>query len=111
MVGNLIFGTLPGALFGADNRDVLTAVISAPLVEETTKGAFLLVMWLLMRREFNGLTDGIVYAGIVAAGFAFTENIQYFAGRGHAAGGRRVQAGPSSCEGWSLPSSTRCSPA
>lgn len=80
IVGNLIFGTLLGALFGADNQDVLTAVISAPLVEETTKGAFLLVMWLLMRREFNGLTDGIVYAGIVAAGFAFTENIQYFAG-------------------------------
>lgn len=80
IVGNTIFGSILGALFGAQNQDVLTAVISAPLVEETTKGVFLLVMWAFMRREFNGLTDGIVYAGIVAAGFAFTENIQYFAG-------------------------------
>ena len=54
-------------------------MISAPLSEETFKGLFLLVMWLLFRKEFNGLTDGIVYAGVVAAGFAFTENIQYFA--------------------------------
>ena len=82
MIGNGIFGSILGRLFGAENQDVLTAVIAAPLVEETTKGVFLLVMWFFMRREFNGLTDGIVYAGIVAAGFAFTENIQYFAGAG-----------------------------
>lgn len=80
IIGNGILGSLLGAVFGAGNQDVLTAVIAAPLVEETAKGAFLLVMWWFMRREFNGLTDGIVYAGIVAAGFAFTENIQYFAG-------------------------------
>ncbi|MGN7248448.1 PrsW family intramembrane metalloprotease [Janibacter anophelis] len=80
MIGNGVVGSILGAMFGAQNQDVLTAVIAAPLVEETTKGVFLLVMWWFMRREFNGLTDGIVYAGIVAAGFAFTENIQYFAG-------------------------------
>lgn len=78
--GNTFGGFLLGEIFGAENADVLTAVISAPLVEETTKGVFLLVMWGFMHRKFNGLTDGIVYAGIVAAGFAFTENIQYFAG-------------------------------
>lgn len=61
------------------SADVLTAVISAPLSEESFKGFFILIMWWFMRRQFNGLTDGIVYAGIVAAGFAFTENIQYFA--------------------------------
>jgi RsiW-degrading membrane proteinase PrsW (M82 family) len=33
---------------------------------------------LFRRREFDGIIDGIVYAGIVAAGFAFTENILYF---------------------------------
>ncbi len=55
----------------------LTAVISAPLGEETLKGLFLLVMWFLFRKQFNGFTDGLVYAGIVAAGFAFVENIQY----------------------------------
>ena len=62
----------------AESANVLSAVFIAPLTEETFKGLFLLVMWWFMRKEFNGLTDGIVYAGIVAAGFAFTENIIYF---------------------------------
>ncbi len=79
----IIFNTLGGvALQGFTDpasADVLTAVLIAPVTEETLKGLFLLVMWAFMRREFNGLTDGIVYAGIVAAGFAFTENIQYLA--------------------------------
>lgn len=83
--------TLGGAVissFASSPQDVstLTAVLVAPPVEETTKGVFILVMWWFMRREFNGLTDGVVYAGIVAAGFAFTENIQYFAGAATEAG-------------------------
>ncbi|WP_435199404.1 PrsW family intramembrane metalloprotease [Janibacter sp. GS2] len=77
---NTIAGVVFASLTDAESASVLTAVISAPLAEETFKGLFLLVMWLLLRKQFNGLTDGIVYAGIVAAGFAFTENIQYFAG-------------------------------
>ncbi|HET9020643.1 MAG TPA: PrsW family intramembrane metalloprotease [Ornithinibacter sp.] len=56
-----------------------TAVLVAPLVEEAAKGAFVLLVWLLLRREFDGITDGMVYAGICAAGFAFTENIHYLA--------------------------------
>lgn len=80
----IVINTSAGIYFNSitdpESAGVLTAVISAPLAEETFKGLFLLVMWFLFRREFNGLTDGIVYAGIVAAGFAFTENIQYFAG-------------------------------
>ncbi len=56
-----------------------TAVLVAPVVEEAAKGAFVLLVWLLLRREFDGITDGMVYAGICAAGFAFTENIHYLA--------------------------------
>ena len=33
------------------------------------------------RRWFDGPVDGIVYGGLIGAGFAFTENIQYFAVR------------------------------
>lgn len=80
IVVNTTAGWYFGTITDRESAGVLTAVISAPLSEETFKGLFLLVMWFLFRREFNGLTDGIVYAGIVAAGFAFTENIQYFAG-------------------------------
>ncbi len=55
----------------------VTAVIVAPITEESFKGLFLVLLLIVGRRELNGLTDAIVYAGIVAAGFAFTENILY----------------------------------
>ncbi|KGN39211.1 membrane protein [Knoellia subterranea KCTC 19937] len=57
----------------------LTAVFVAPVVEEIAKGAFIVLVWLFAKREFDGVTDGMVYAGVTAAGFAFTENIQYLA--------------------------------
>ncbi|HQH08562.1 MAG TPA: PrsW family intramembrane metalloprotease [Phycicoccus sp.] len=59
--------------------ELMTAVVVAPFVEEAAKGAFVLIMWWFIRREFDGVIDGMVYAGIAAAGFAFTENIQYLA--------------------------------
>ena len=49
-------------------------------------------MWRLRRREFDGITDGMVYAGIVAAGFAFTENIQYL-GLAYVEGGEQMLTG------------------
>ncbi len=54
------------------------AVISAPLVEETTKGLGLLVLMLLARRYFNGPLDGLIYGALIGGGFAFTENIIYY---------------------------------
>jgi RsiW-degrading membrane proteinase PrsW (M82 family) len=56
------------------------AVIVAPIVEETLKGCFLLGLFLFRRREFDGVLDGIVYAGLVGAGFTFVEDIEYLAG-------------------------------
>ncbi len=53
------------------------AVVSAPLIEEFTKG--LGVYWALRRREVDGIMDGIVYAGWVALGFAVIEDVLYFA--------------------------------
>jgi hypothetical protein len=49
----------------------------APLSEEATKGLFLVLLLIWKRQEFDGLLDGIVYAGVVGIGFAFTENILY----------------------------------
>jgi len=62
------------------------AVISAPIVEESAKAFILLVLFLWKRDEFDGIIDGIVYAGMVGLGFAMTENILYY--------GRAVQHGP-----------------
>jgi protease PrsW len=55
-----------------------TAVIVAPVVEEATKAIGVLVILLARRREFDGVVDGIVCAGLVGVGFAFTENVLYY---------------------------------
>lgn len=51
-------------------------VVSAPLIEEFTKGALLL--WAVRRAELDGPVDGAVYAAWSAAGFAASENLFYF---------------------------------
>jgi hypothetical protein len=55
-------------------------------VEEALKGAAVLLIVLLRRREFDGVVGGIVYAGLAGIGFAFVENVLYL-GRGFATGG------------------------
>src|ERR687894_1557903 len=65
-------------VLGRDEADFFGAVAIAPVVEEAVKGAFLVGLLVFRRREFDGVVDGVVYAGLVAAGFAFTENILYF---------------------------------
>ncbi|MFE6102846.1 PrsW family intramembrane metalloprotease [Streptomyces laurentii] len=60
-----------------DSADALGATAVAPFVEETAKGAAVLLLFLFRRRDFNGPVDGLVYAGFTATGFAFTENILY----------------------------------
>jgi len=62
------------------------AVVSAPLVEEAAKGLALLILFLWKREEFEGVVDGVVYACMVALGFAMTENFQYY-GKALAQGG------------------------
>ena len=62
----------------ATDPDMAGAVVQAPIVEEICKGAGLLLLFFLRRRTFDGPVDGVVYAGMIAAGFAFTENILYF---------------------------------
>jgi protease PrsW len=58
--------------------DVSTAaVFVAPWVEEVSKGLAVLVVLVWRRREFDGIVDGIVYAGLAGLGFAFTENVLY----------------------------------
>lgn len=57
--------------------ETVSAVFVAPFVEEGLKGLFLLLLFWFRRREFDGILDGVVYAGLVAAGFAFSENVLY----------------------------------
>jgi RsiW-degrading membrane proteinase PrsW (M82 family) len=59
--------------------DQESATVIAPITEEFTKGLFLVLLLIWRRHELDGVLDGIVYAGMVGIGFAFTENILYLA--------------------------------
>ncbi|HEX8843047.1 MAG TPA: PrsW family intramembrane metalloprotease [Pyrinomonadaceae bacterium] len=53
-------------------------VISAPITEEFSKGAVLFILFWWKKDEFDGIIDGIVYAGMVGLGFAMTENFKFY---------------------------------
>ena len=72
--------------------DTWSAAVVAPITEEGAKGLFILMLLWFRRRVIDGVLDGIVYAGLVGVGFAFTENIlylgaAYMGGDGGSAGG------------------------
>ncbi len=58
--------------------NTLTGIVSAPIVEEASKGIGVLIIALFFRKDFDSLVDGIVYAGVVALGFATMENVDYY---------------------------------
>ncbi|HEY0249742.1 MAG TPA: PrsW family intramembrane metalloprotease [Gryllotalpicola sp.] len=72
--------------------DVTAALVRSPIVEEAAKGFGVVLIFFVMRRTFDGPVDGIVYGATVAAGFAFVENIQYFANALHEGGGADLAA-------------------
>lgn len=57
--------------------ELTTGSLIAPIVEESLKGFAVLIVFMLFRREFDSLLDGIIYAAIAALGFAATENAYY----------------------------------
>lgn len=77
-IGNTIFGAIANAVVGTQIGGLLSGIISAPLIEETSKGLALLILFFFMRHEFDNVTDGIIYGSIIGMGFAMTENILYF---------------------------------
>jgi RsiW-degrading membrane proteinase PrsW (M82 family) len=74
----LVLQTLDQYAFGTP--DDWSAAIVAPITEEGAKGLFILLLLWFRRRVIDGVLDGIVYAGLVGVGFAFTENILYLGG-------------------------------
>lgn len=77
--GFVIAGFVSGVVNGATEEAFGTfaaLVVSAPLIEELTKGSLLL--WAIRRAEIDGPVDGAVYAAWSAAGFAASENLYYF---------------------------------
>jgi RsiW-degrading membrane proteinase PrsW (M82 family) len=69
---------LTAPLFGEEVGWYLVASFGAPVVEELLKGAVLFGLLWFRRHELNGWTDGVIYAAMVALGFAAVENVTYF---------------------------------
>ncbi len=82
---------IPPALFIELRLDVLTQSVpddllrsllkglNAGITEESVKGLGLLLLFIVLRDEFDNVTDGIVYGALIGAGFAMVENFVYFA--------------------------------
>jgi len=74
VIVSLLINSAVIALLG----EAVGVLISAPIIEEASKGLGVLLFLLLLRREFDDILDGIVYAGIIALGFATVENVFYY---------------------------------
>jgi len=64
-----------------------TASIVAPVIEEILKGMAVGIVFLLFRKEFDSVLDGIIYGGLAGLGFAATENTLYIYRNGYLDGG------------------------
>ncbi len=53
--------------------------LNAGITEETIKGLGLLLLFFVLRDEFDDVVDGIIYGALIGAGFAMVENFRYFA--------------------------------
>jgi RsiW-degrading membrane proteinase PrsW (M82 family) len=56
--------------------DVSTA-FSAGILEELAKGSAVVLLFLVMRNEFDDVVDGIIYGAAVGIGFNFMESVSY----------------------------------
>src|ERR1019366_1534468 len=75
------------AIGGKGFAEVAGACISAPIVEEGMKGMAVFGVFYFLKREFDGVVDGVIYATFAALGFAATENIIYYANAVRSDGG------------------------
>ena len=77
LIGSFLL-SLIASLFIKDDIQLskFGSIIVAPIVEEITKGLFLLIT--ITSKRFDNITDGIVYGGAIGLGFGMTENFLYF---------------------------------
>ena len=73
------------AVFDLTNNPKMTsaigAIAAAPIFEEASKGVGVLRLLVFFRRYSDDILDGIIYASVIALGFATVENVLYY-GRG-----------------------------
>lgn len=80
---SIYVNTWAGEVMGVTGQDPSTgarsAVFSAPFVEEVSKAAIIFLLAILLRYRLTSMLQTVSLAGITAIGFAFVENIVYYA--------------------------------
>ena len=74
VVVSFIINTLFSAFFG----EAFSAIVSAPVFEEGSKGLGLILLLIFFRSYFDDILDGIIFAGVIALGFSTVENVLYY---------------------------------
>jgi protease PrsW len=72
----LLLKSFSSIIISSTDQKVFGTIIIAPFVEEIMKGSFLLLT--VRSKNFDNLTDGLVYGGAIGLGFGMTENFLYF---------------------------------
>src|SRR5690606_32033414 len=80
LVGEILIGSPMIEAPGSVAEAVVESALVAPLVEEFAKGLALYAIYRFLRREFDGVLDGLTYGALIGFGFAMTENFFYFVG-------------------------------
>ena len=70
---------LIAVILGPNAAIMLTAPISAPVVEELAKALGVLLLFWLLRAEFDNMRDGLIYGALIGVGFNWFETGLYVA--------------------------------
>ncbi|UCH64519.1 MAG: PrsW family intramembrane metalloprotease [Ignavibacterium sp.] len=77
VLGSFVISSILSLFISEEGKlNLLDSFITAPVVEEITKGLFLFIT--VRHKKFDNVTDGIVYGGAIGLGFGMTENFLYF---------------------------------
>ena len=77
-IATFVSGIVNG-IVGLVAGEAAAAVVSAPIVEEGMKGLGLIRLARRHSDEFDGVADVVVYAAVIGLGFAWVENVTYYA--------------------------------
>lgn len=83
---NTALGVAASVIYSPEAGEAVGSVLSAPIFEEGSKGLGVLILLIFFRKYFDDILDGIVFAGVIALGFATVENVLYY-GRALGQGG------------------------
>ena len=68
-----------GEYLGPEGALLLGAPLAAPIIEELTKALGVVLLFLLMRGEFDNMRDGFIYGALIGVGFNLVEAPLYVA--------------------------------